>query len=478
MKLRVHSVDFHITECTTRLPFRYGMVTLVRAPLCTARARIETEDGETALGYSADLLAPKWFEKDPEKSLTTDFLNLSASARAAAGVLCDPAAGEATVFDHWWRTYRVRVHERPPDAADRLVRGFGVALVERALIDAACRAAGRGFHAALASDLFGFRPGAVLDELEGWDLAAGLPSAPLDRVRLRHTVGMLDPLSAADIAPDERLDDGLPQALGEDIEAYGLDIFKLKLSGDQGSDLQRLLAIGEVLETSVPGSASFTLDGNEQFEDLSQLVGLFRALEAVPAGRRLLDGLLFIEQPLARAVSFDYARTAAMPELREWAPVIIDESDSGVDSFPRALELGYTGISVKNCKGVFRTLLNRGLCAVRGGGLFQSPEDLTNLPVLALQQDLATVAALGLSHVERNGHHYFRGLDHLPAAERRVALEHHPGLYRESEGEVFLRIENGALDLRSLHGPGYGHDVPPDLDARTPLDEWEKVQRP
>jgi len=63
-------------------------------------------------------------------------------------------------------------------------------------------------------------------------------------------------------------------------------------------------------------------------------------------------------------------------------------------------------------------------------------------------------------------------------AEQRAALEQHPGLYEGSDGNVHLRIENGALDLRSLQGPGYGHDVVPDLEARTPLDEWEKAQRP
>ena len=67
-------------------------------------------------------------------------------------------------------------------------------------------------------------------------------------------------------------------------------------------------------------------------------------------------------------------------------------------------------MSVKNCKGVFRALLSRGLCELADDGSFQSAEDLTNLPVLALQQDLATIAALGLPHVERNGHHYFKGL--------------------------------------------------------------------
>jgi hypothetical protein len=169
-------------------------------------------------------------------------------------------------------------------------------------------------------------------------------------------------------------------------------------------------------------------------------------------GARLLEHLAFVEQPLDRARSFDPALTAALKALS--IPVILDEADHGIEAFPRALALGYAGVSAKNCKGVFRTLLNRGVCARRGG--FQSAEDLTNLPLLPLHQDLATAALLGLPHAERNGHHYFRGLDHLTDAERAAALAHHPELYVERDDGAFLRIERGRLDLSALDAsPGY-----------------------
>ena len=139
-----------------------------------------------------------------------------------------------------------------------------------------------------------------------------------------------------------------------------------------------------------------------------------------------------------------------------YAPVLIDEADDRLDAFPRAVELGYRGVSVKNCKGVFRALINRGRCDLSREKLFQSAEDLTNLPVVALQQDLATIAALGLQHVERNGHHYFRGLDHLPAAVASDALAAHPDLYTRDDHGVVLRIEGGRLQIGSLQQTGYG----------------------
>ena len=139
---------------------------------------------------------------------------------------------------------------------------------------------------------------------------------------------------------------------------------------------------------------------------------------------------------------------------------------------PLGTECGYRGISLKNCKGVFKGLLNRGLCGLAGGELFQSAEDLTNLPILALQQDLASVCAHGLAHAERNGHHYFRGLDHLPADEARAALDAHPDLYRELDPGVGVRIEDGRMRTGSLVCAGFGYDVAIEPPKRTPLAEW------
>ena len=47
-------------------------------------------------------------------------------------------------------------------------------------------------------------------------------------------------------------------------------------------------------------------------------------------------------------------------------------------------------------------------------------EDLTIQPGLALQQDLALVSILGLTHVERNGHHYVNGMAACRPGNRRI----------------------------------------------------------
>lgn len=142
-----------------------------------------------------------------------------------------------------------------------------------------------------------------------------------------------------------------------------------------------------------------------------------------------------------------------------------------------AIALGYEGVRHKNCKGVYRSLINAGLAAVRNRQVgvnryFLSAEDLTNLAVVPLQADLAVVSTRGITHVERNGHHYFRGLSHLPRAESMHALNNHPGLYEQTNGSINLRIHDGSLDVRSLQVAGLGVVDLPDLGTGIPEADW------
>ena len=111
------------------------------------------------------------------------------------------------------------------------------------------------------------------------------------------------------------------------------------------------------------------------------------------------------------------------------ARVIIDEADATLDVPPRRrprLRRVSEGL------GVLRALLSR---AHRRDGAQPVAEDLA-ASRLALLQGLAVVSALGLPHVERNGHHYFRA-GHLSADERSQLARRHPDL---APSEAHLRI--------------------------------------
>ena len=159
--------------------------------------------------------------------------------------------------------------------------------------------------------------------------------------------------------------------------------------------------------------------------------------------------------------------------------MLIDESDGDLDSFKRAVSLGYSGVSSKNCKGLIKALTNQALARhystqhKTGRPYFLSGEDLMNLPVVPLHQDLTHAAALGISHVERNGHHYVRGLDHLSARERNACARNHATLYHARDGAFLaLNVQGGQIDVSSLQVPGLGSGPDVDSDSMMPLEEW------
>ena len=94
-----------------------------------------------------------------------------------------------------------------------------------------------------------------------------------------------------------------------------------------------------------------------------------------------------------------------------------------------------------------------------------SAEDLTTQAGLAVQQDLALVNLLGITHVERNGHHYVNGMAALPQAEQQAFLRAHPDLYERSHGAVRLRIREGEIALGSLDMVGFASGAMPDFGA-------------
>ncbi|MCB1807312.1 MAG: mandelate racemase, partial [Candidatus Competibacteraceae bacterium] len=65
VQIRVKEIDFFQRPVTLRLPFRFGIVTLTEAPQAFVRVRVENQRGQSAWGAAAEMLAPKWFDKNP-----------------------------------------------------------------------------------------------------------------------------------------------------------------------------------------------------------------------------------------------------------------------------------------------------------------------------------------------------------------------------------------------------------------------------
>jgi hypothetical protein len=463
-RLSLLEATFHERPVRLRLPFRFGVVTLTEAPQLFVRARVRLADGREGDGIAAELLVPKWFDKSTALSNEDNFDQLRRSVAIARDHFI--AAGADTAFGLSAGIDAAHRAACAQAGLNGLVASFGIALIERAIIDALGRLDGASVFSLVRHDRLGITA-AMTPDLAGFDLSkflAGL--APAASIFIRHTVGLVDAITRDETA-GKRLDDGLPESLEEVIAAYGHRYFKLKVGGNLDADVDRLSAIAAVLDrASEPYFA--TLDGNEQYNDIDAVTALWRRIGEVPRLARLKSAILFVEQPINRA----HALARPVHALANAIPIEIDESDADLDSFPTARGLGYRGVSAKSCKGFYHALLNRARVAHWSQGserFFMSAEDLTTQGGVAVQQDLALATLVGATHVERNGHHYVDGMAGAPTAEQEAFLAAHPDLYgRAPDGRARLSIRAGAVGLASLETPGLAVGPLPNLATMRP----------
>jgi hypothetical protein len=466
--IKVEEIELYERDVILRLPFRFGVVTLREAPQAFARVRVRGADGRSEWGVGAEVLAPKWFDKDEGLTNEDNFDQLRTSLSLARKAFLD--AGQVTAFGlpvstHHDHTLAARLKGLKP-----LVAGYGPALLNKAVMDALCKMENVSFYQAIKSNLPGILADEMTPDLRGFDVDAFLAGlTPAKTIHARHTVGMIDPLVAADQTGDDRVNDGLPETLEEIIRYYGHTYFKIKVGGDVKEDIDRLSAIADVLDREAK-DYKLSLDGNEQYDDAEGVIELLDAMEDNVYLKQFNASILFIEQPIKRSMAMkeDVGAIAAR------YPVIIDESDGSFDAFPEARLRGYRGVSSKTCKGFYKAILNtaRTKCWSAEEGpdkpdYFMSAEDLTIQAGPGLQQDLALINLLGLTHVERNGHHYVHGMTGAgaPAAEQAAFAAAHPQLYRREGDETFVRIEDGLLHLQSLDCPGFASGAEPDWSS-------------
>jgi hypothetical protein len=468
-RVKLEAVERFERDFTLRLPFRFGIITVTEGTQAVIRATVGLEDGRTSVGVAAESLAAKWFDKNPSFSDAQNLDQLRQALQIAINLY--RARGWSTPFGLYADTYQDQLARGANLGLVPLVASYGPALLDRAILDALGREEGLSFAAMIRRNTAGIALRADLTpDLAGFDLTGFLGSLhPARDIAVRHTVGLIDPIVAADQKPGERVNDGLPETLEEVVRHYGTSYCKLKVGGDVAADLDRLQRIAAVLDRQA-GDYLATLDGNEQYDSVEGIAELWQRMRATPRLARLVDAILFIEQPIKRA------KALAMPvePLARFKPLIIDESDGELSSFPAALKLGYSGVSSKTCKGLYKSILNAARVAnlnAKAGTAryFMSAEDLTTLAGVSVQQDLALVSLLGLGHVERNGHHFVDGMSFAPESEQAAFANAHPDLYSRAAGPARLRIDHGRLQLGSLNGPGFAVAADMDFAAMRPV---------
>ncbi|MGX4773059.1 hypothetical protein ACWAUC_25040 [Bradyrhizobium guangdongense] len=458
-RLKLRDIAFFERPVQFARPFRFGAVTINATPQLFARVEIEVEGRGLAVGASAELLVPKWFDKRPELSPAQTVDGLRRSLEIARGLYL-ARTGFQTAFDLHASCIGVQVAACAKENIPTLAAAYGPAEIDKAILDALLRAAETDFFNGMTGNIAGI-DAQLSPDLKDADLTSFLAGRkPLPRVAVRHTVGLDDPIEGEGGVADGH-------------ENAGARYFKLKLSGDPASDAARLARIGKELD-ALGRDTKVTLDANEQYADLAALQALMDRLDHDTALRPIASRLLYIEQPMPR----DIIRQSPLGSVAT-RDFIIDEADDSYDAFPAARALGYRGISSKSCKGLYKSIVNATRAAKWSAGgetFFITGEDLTCQAGLAVQQDLALGAFIGVTHAERNGHHYVDGFGETPAGEVQAFAAAHPDLYADAGQGIRLNIHNGDLLTGSLHAVGFATSVHPDWSALRPLEQPGSLQ--
>jgi len=458
-RLKLRDILFFERPVQFARPFRFGAITINATPQLFVRVEIEVEGRGTAVGASAELLVPKWFDKRPELSPAQTVDGLRRSLEIARGLYL-ARTGFLTAFDLHASCIGAQVATCAKKNIPALAAAYGPAEIDKAILDALLRCVDANFFDGMAGNVAGI-DARLSPDLKDAELTAFLAGRkPLPRVAIRHTVGLDDIVEGEGSVADTR-------------ENAGANYFKLKLSGDPGNDAARLARIGKELDT-LGRDAWVTLDANEQYADLAALQVLMDRLDRDTVLQPIASRLLYIEQPMPR----DITRQSPLGSLAVRG-FIIDEADDSYDAFPAARALGYHGISSKSCKGLYKSIVNATRAAkwsTAGERFFVTGEDLTCQAGIAVQQDLALGALLCLEHAERNGHHYVDGFGETPAAEAAAFAAAHPDLYADAGHGIRLNIHNGDLLTGSLNTAGFATSVHPDWSTLRPLEQPTSLQ--
>jgi hypothetical protein len=451
-RLAVRDIAFFERPVSFARPFRFGAVTINATPQAFVRVEIEVEGKGVATGASAEFLVPKWFDKRPHLAPEETVEELRRSLLIARELYLG-RNGFETAFGLHAACIGAQVEACAHEDIPPLAAAYGPAEIDKAILDALLRCAGVNFFDGMAENISGI-DARLSRDLSDEEIAGFLAGRQrLERVAIRHTVGLDDKVEGEGGVADAR-------------ETAGARYFKLKLDGDPAHDADRLIRIGKEL-AKLSHDYRVSLDANEQYADLAALGALVERLDRDQTLKPIAAKLLYLEQPMPR----DITKAAPLGALAG-RNFIIDEADDCYDAFPVARALGYRGISSKSCKGIYKSIVNATRAAkwsAKGEKYFVTGEDLTCQAGLGVQQDLALGALIGVTHAERNGHHYVDGFGETPAAEAEAFLAAHPDLYARDGSKIRLAIHDGDLLTGSLNAPGFATSVHPDWSTLSPL---------
>src|SRR5262249_46671143 len=120
-------------------PFRFGAVTVEAAPQLFVQVEIEVEGRGVSRGASAELMVPKWFNKDPALSADDTVEQLRRSVSSARDLYISGGSLD-TAFGLHAAGIETQISRCAAAGVPALAACFGPAEIDKAILDALLRA--------------------------------------------------------------------------------------------------------------------------------------------------------------------------------------------------------------------------------------------------------------------------------------------------------------------------------------------------
>jgi L-alanine-DL-glutamate epimerase-like enolase superfamily enzyme len=443
--VRIHEISTEQQLIKYRSPIKFGGRVVVDAVIYNVQVDVETRDGRRGRGMGSMPMGNVWAW--PSAVVTTEqslAAMLAFAAKLEAAVRTYRECGHPLDITHEWSPIyqtiaaEVATEQKLAEPMPVLAQLVAASPFEAAIHDAQGKALGSNSYNLLGPEFVEHDLASWLTpEFRGEYLDQYTLREPKAKMPLYHLVGALDPLTESDIP--KRLDDGLPETLGEWIVADGLTHLKIKLNGDDLAwDVERVVAVNRVAEETQFRRGietwHYSLDFNEKCKNVEYLLDfLGQVLERAPTA---LKRVQYIEQPTHR--DLESHPENKMHKAAAIKPVVIDESLVDLESLQLAREQGYSGVALKACKGHTEALLMG--AAAQKYGMFLCVQDLSCpgysfLHSASIAARIPTIAA-----IEGNSRQY------CPAGN---------AAWRKKFPPMF-NIEDGTVGTAVLDGPGLG----------------------
>jgi L-alanine-DL-glutamate epimerase-like enolase superfamily enzyme len=440
---RIDELHIAFEDYRYRAPYKFGGNSVDRVTLLNVRCRLSTKAGKSAEGAASMSLGNVWSFPAPNIPYDTTLAAMKTLAAKIADITrafteyAHPLDVNHALLPEYLKaaaeTGREMKLAQPIPKLCTLVTGSPV---DAAIHDAFGKLHGRNSFTVCGKGFVRFDLSHYLNqEFRGEYLDPYILRNPVPRIRMYHSVGASDPLTAADVK--KPIHDGLPETLEDWIPYNGVTAIKIKLNGaDLAWDVDRVASIDRVT-TAAQAKRGFqnwvySLDFNERCPNEQYLLDFERNLkDQAPKAFTLVQ---YIEQPTARDLAADRQNT--MFQAAKLRPVVIDESLTGLDALLLARAMGYTGVALKACKGQSETLLLA--AATQKYKMFRCVQDLT-CPGAALIHSVGIAAHIpGTAALEANAREY------VPAANQ--------GWEKRFPG-IFV-VKDGYMNTQGLDGPG------------------------